>query len=97
MCETHDNKDIVTSSEKDGGFDVFSIDIKNTIPNSFENIDEENMPKELYGAEIIKFGSLGKKYGGGGLGIEFKTKNGVIHRILFEFSEEGMWIEKQSC
>jgi len=51
------------------------------------------MPAELIGAEILKFGSAGSREDSL-LGIEYKTKEGCIKRIIFHFDETGMWIMK---
>ena len=77
--------------------EVYQFEIHNKIPSGFrDHTQQRDMPVDLIGAEILKFGSVGTKFEGGGLGIEYKTKEGEIKSIIFEFNEEGMWISYTS-
>jgi hypothetical protein len=52
--------------------------------------------RRLAGAKIIRIGSTeGGQIEGGGLLLDYEM-NGKIHRLIFAFSEIGMWVEYDS-
>lgn len=65
------------------------------LPHYFRPRDGDEVPQQLIGARILRFGTVEtEKRGleGGGLVIEYTPKNSRRRRrILFEFTEEGMW------
>ena len=76
MCETHDNKDIVPSSENDE--DV-------VLKKTFESLTGCDIISISVGDDIYK-------YEGGGLFLSIKDSKGVQVDLIFEFNSRGMWL-----
>jgi hypothetical protein len=55
----------------------------------------DSIPNDIIGAEIIAFGApIGAIFEGGGLIVDYKTKDGTFKRLALEFNELGMWANK---
>jgi hypothetical protein len=76
---------------------------KGKIIQSFGEFGEsDKIPKELYGAKIINFGTLDVSdqmgdYGQpeqleGGLCIDYQPPKGKVRRLVLGFTELGMWV-----
>lgn len=51
--------------------------------------------EKLSGATIIRIGTTENGLvEGGGLLIDYRAKNGNLYRIVFGFTERGMWVEQ---
>lgn len=71
MCDKSHDISLVYPANNGGDVDILSIPISSKIPHYLGKIDlQDNMPLDLYGSEILKFGSVGKGFEGGGLGLE---------------------------
>jgi hypothetical protein len=56
------------------------------------------IPQELFGATIVNIGACANENSveGGGLVVDFRTPGSTkIKRIVFGFTERGMWVEHQ--
>lgn len=56
----------------------------------------DKIPKSLIGSKIVNFGTFSnlRECEGGGLVIDYRqSDNGKIKRVVFGFSELGMWVE----
>jgi hypothetical protein len=56
----------------------------------------DGLPKGLLGSRIIRFGAAPKesRIEGGGLIVDYEVRGeGTIRRVVFSFSEVGMWVE----
>jgi hypothetical protein len=70
---------------------------ENTGDKHKEYFDINKLPKNLLGSEIISIGKpMSGNYSGGGIGIIFKAKDGLIYQCIMGFDETGIWIEDYS-
>lgn len=54
--------------------------------------DTDPIPSELIGATILAFGTTEENIEGGGLAIDYRINN-ETRRVVFGFTECGMWVE----
>jgi hypothetical protein len=72
------------------------IQLIERLPSSLNDLrGGEKIPKQLYGATILRMGTFprGSNLRGGGLGIEYHPAGSrLVRRIVFEFDEREMHI-----
>lgn len=76
--------------------DLGSIPIINRLPSLFNQQIKTEFPNILIGSRIVAIGTPVDEWAveGGGLIMDFVPDGETdIHRIVFGFSELGMWIE----
>ncbi len=68
------------------------------LPNTKNPLLGDDVPQNLIGAEIVRFGAVAKHIEGG-LVIEYRPRGSIeIHRVVFGFDERAMWVEDgQPC
>jgi hypothetical protein len=67
------------------------------LPDFFHPHDGDEIPAQLSGATIIGFGTSEERIEGGGLVIDYKSKNkSQVQRLVLGFNELGMWIHRKS-
>lgn len=79
--------------------DIETAEVLPKLPNYFHPERGEAVPDELIGAEIVRFGTVSKEHHieGGGLVIDFMPRGSeTTRRIVFAFSETGMWVEHRA-
>jgi len=56
----------------------------------------DDVPQDLIGATILRFGApiSDGDFEGGGLVIDYMTTEGEKKRVVFEFTEIGMWVSQ---
>lgn len=65
-----------------------------TLPKAMHLHGGDEIPEGLIGAKIVRFGAVPKRnfVEGGGLIIDFISEgDDKIRRVVFEFTELGMW------
>jgi hypothetical protein len=69
--------------------------IRHKFADFFHPDDGENVPKDLINSEILDIGSpINNSDRGGGLVIVYKTKSGLVKKIVLDFNELGMWVSE---
>ena len=74
--------------------DYQSFEVIPLLPDYAKNERGEEIPSDLLGATIIRFGAAPVSAGleGGGLIIDYQPRgSGVVIRAVLEFAEVGMW------
>jgi len=72
------------------------VELVETLPSLLRPNSADPVPLQLLGARIIRLGTLPPKHhvDGGGLVIEYRpAKSTQCRRIVFAFTEEGMWVD----
>ena len=82
MCETHDNKEIFTSSDKGGEFSL-------KLPHDFKSFNSF-LDGDILDSKILSIGSTGNSCE---FGIKYQSKNGVDRIVILNFDECGMWFK----
>jgi hypothetical protein len=73
-----------------------SMNVDCRLPNFFDPKDGGEVPSDLIGAVIVRFGSVPEPrlVEGGGLVIDYQPAGSAeIKRVIFAFTELGMWVE----
>jgi hypothetical protein len=68
------------------------------LPDYFHPDQGKDIPRTLLGARILRIGTLAERnnVAGGGLVIDFQQAGDrSVRRIIFGFSELGMWVDSE--
>jgi hypothetical protein len=76
------------------GRNIENLPVVPRLPNYRGSAYGKAVPRELRGAEIMRFGTVDEvDLEGGGLVIDYRTKNSATtKRIVLSFNELGMWV-----
>jgi hypothetical protein len=77
--------------------DYAGLNIVEGLPDYFHGPSgQESIFRRLPGAKILRIGSTNERgIEGGGLILDYEL-NGKSHRLVFAFTELGMWVEYDS-
>lgn len=79
---------------------LYPLEGGNIVPPLIFNGDFEftkTLNEMLSNCVIVRIGVMnnpGDGYEGGGLGIEYKAKDGTLKAIILEFNENGIWFPR---
>jgi hypothetical protein len=73
--------------------DWANMEMQMGLPDGFYQGNNEPVPEELIGAQILTIQSAPQGSCEGGLVINVLTADHRFMRVVFAFTEEGMWVE----